>query len=88
MAYLKLSIIIVLVATFDMPGARKLRPLKVKSEHGAGNSLISDCGDIRYDGNGLIDLIEKLAICSKIEPITRYDVIQFALWQLQYIVYP
>ena len=57
MAYLKLMIIIILVATFDMSGARKLRPHKVKSENGAGHSLFSNCGDIRYDGNGLLDLI-------------------------------
>ena len=72
MAYLKLTIIIILVATFDMSGARKLRPHKVKSKHGARNTLISNCGDIRYDGSGLIDLVEKLAICSKVQPITRY----------------
>ena len=71
MAYLKLTIIIILVATFDMSGARKLRPHKVKSKHGARNTLISNCGDIRNDGSGLIDLVEKLAICSKLA-ITRY----------------
>ena len=64
-------IIIIFVATFDMSGARKLRPHKVKSKHGARNTLISNCGDIRNDGSGLIDLVEKLAICSKLA-ITRY----------------
>ena len=75
MACLKLTIIFIIVATFDMSGARKLRPQQVKSKYGAG----SNCVDIRYDGNGLIDVIKELAICSKVEPITRYDVIPFAL---------
>ena len=73
MSPMAISKLIIFSTLMNMVSAAnsKLRPYSVTSEGIVGESLIRMCVGMWDDAEGLIGLIERIAICSKVLPMTR-----------------